>query len=92
MSIVTKENLKAENISRRVISLIEKFDSEAQSKKKHSLKIKLNGHYTGCNVFVSNSFLYNEKLKSDFVLKAEELLNREVKIGTMHVYVGRKLC
>lgn len=89
MSAITKENLRIQNISEKVIQVIEKKDTA--NKKAVVLKINLNGHNTGYSVNVSNAFFYNEKLKKEVVSHLEQLLNREVDFGTQHIYVGNKL-
>lgn len=89
MSTITKQNIRMQNISEKVIQFVEKKDTS--TKKAVVLKINLNGHNTGYSVNVSNSFFYNEKLKKEVVLHLEQLLNREVDFGTRHIYIGSKL-
>ena len=89
MSTITKQNIRMQNISEKVIQIIKKKDPA--KKEDITLKINLNGHNTGFSVKVSNAFFYNEKLKKEVIANLEEVLNREVDFGTRHVYVGNKL-
>lgn len=89
MSTITKQNIRMQNISEKVIQIIKKKDPA--KKEDITLKINLNGHNTGFSVKVSNAFFYNEKLKKEVIDNLEEILNREVDFGTRHIYIGNKL-
>ena len=89
MSTITKQNIRMQNISEKVIQFVEKKDTS--TKKVVVLKINLNGHNTGFSVKVSNAFFYNQKLKKEVIANLEEILNREVEFGTRHIYIGNKL-
>ena len=54
MSTITKQNIRMQNISEKVIQFVEKKDTS--TKKAVELKINLNGHNTGFSVNVSNAF------------------------------------
>ncbi len=89
MSTITKQNIRMQNISEKVIQIIKKKDPA--KKEDITLKINLNGHNTDFYVKVSNAFFYNEKLKKEVIANLEEILNREVEFGTRHIYIGNKL-
>lgn len=85
---VVTRNIRERHFYDVLNGILSDIDKE---KKQKSLKIKFVGQNTNYSVYVSNNFLKDDEKKEKMIAAAKKKLDREIKFGTRHIYIGDKL-
>lgn len=88
---INTENLRAINLREKLEDVIIGLEIDKLKGRKRMMKINVNARNTHQSVLISEEFLENSDFKKRFISMAEQVIKREISIGSRHIYIGNKI-